>query len=398
MKSHFAFSTIFFFVTLFSFHLAAAQVVIGVSPSDIHFTNVLRGGYAEHYLTISTDSVDPLMVKLEAIGPIASWINLSSSNLTISKSKLGRTLFSVEPPADTPNGNYSVVVRVSRQVSSSDVKDGHATGVLLAVMDVYVTIEVSDVQVVSCTAQQFDIQSVEKGDEAQFTSLVANTGNIRLRPQLVLQVWDQDKTSIVKSLRLTGENVLPTREQQLTFTIPTTDLPTGQYWLDASFTDCYSSDTLTFDVLEPGSLKVNGVLLSIVSRINPLVDETVPIVVTFRNTGEKEVPAQFQGTITLAGNIVQVLESEKTLAPIGDLTNFTLFFTPKTKGDYVITGRVFYGTKRTFESSTVVHVQSKNGPLLSSYLLPLMYISIFLVISFLFYRIQKEKRRHFYHG
>ena len=199
---------------------------------------------------------------------------------------------------------------------------------------------------------------------------------------------------MIKSSEFKGKEILPTREETVNFSISTNDLDIGQYWVEVKAADCYASEILTFDVLEPGTLKADGILLGIFSTPFAIeVGQTIPLSVQFKNIGEKDVNAQFRGRISNEGKVVQVLESEKLNAEINKATNFTFYFTPKKEGKYVASGRVFYDKKRTFESSTVINV-IKTKFFSGNLGLTVLYLVIFAAIAFLFYKIRSEKKQY----
>jgi len=165
----------------------------------------------------------------------------------------------------------------------------------------------------------------------------------------------------------------------------------GQYWSSVSVLECYSNELLTFDILKEGALTVKGELLGILTPGKMNVGDTTTIIVNFKNQGEKEVEAQFKGKISLGGRIVQILESEKLNIGINEVDKFNFYFTPQKAGQYVISGRVYYSGKKTFESSAILEAISDKN-FISKLFLPFIYICFILVISILFYKIRKERK------
>ena len=380
-------------IFLLMFKIASAGPIIGVSPGNLDFKNVLRGGYAEKFLTITLSSNDPINANLEARGEIAEWLNFSE-NITISKNKPARIVIAVEPPSDIPNGNYNGFISVSTEPLTSAGEEGSATGIVRAVLDVVVNVEITDIEILQCSAGNFRVYSAEKGDDIKFEIDVSNQGNIRLKPKINVDIWDQDQLTIVKSSEFKGREILPTREETVSFDVSTNDLDIEQYWVEINVIDCYASETLTFDVLEQGALKADGILLGIFSTPFAIeVGQTIPISAQFKNIGEKDVSAQFRGQISNEGKVVQVLESEKTNAEMNKVTNFTFYSTPKKEGRYVASGRVFYDKKRTFESSKVINV-IKTKFFSGKISLTILYLIIFAVIILLFYKIRREKKNY----
>ncbi len=372
-----------------------AGPIIGVSPGNLDFKNVLRGGYAEKFITITISSEEAVNIELQARGDIASWLDFSE-NLSVSKDKPARITVSVSPPADMPNGIYNGFISAYIDPLNEGNSEGHATGVVRAVLDVVVSIEITDIETVQCSVKGFRINSVEKGDDLKLELDILNEGNVRLKPLISTDVWDQEQLSIVKSSEYKSKEILPTKEETISFDMPSNGLEIGQYWADIKVEDCYASQLLTFDVLEEGALKADGVLLGIfVTPFAVETGQTMPIDIEFKNTGQKEVNAYFKGQITKEGKVVQVLESEKINAPIDEVTPFKFYFTPKEEGKYLVSGRVFYEKKRTFESSAIINVISKKFFFgLNKIIMGILYVIIFSVILFLFFKIRREKRRY----
>jgi hypothetical protein len=376
------------FIFVISFVSSAS---IGISPASTYFNGVLRGGYAEKIVTITIDSDTPTKVSLASRGDIAGWLTFDAKEFNVSRNKPYYLKIIVQPPIDIPNGNYSGFLRVTTS-GKGNVVVGQATGIVNAALDLYIEVDVTDVQYSSCRASGFNVQSAEKGDDVLFKLNVYNEGNIRLSPTIKIDVWNQERTKIVKQMEFSDEMIIPTTEKELTIKMDTSDLDIGQYWAEVTSVECYASETLTFDVLEVGALKAQGTLLSVTSPPWIKVGDTTLIEALFENNGEKTVSARFTGQITLGSKIVQLLESESSSVDIGKLQTFKFYFTPKKEGKYIVNGIVLYDGKRTFEKSTVINVERK-GFSFNQLKMPLIYFILILAISFLAYKIKQEKKK-----
>jgi hypothetical protein len=79
--------------------------------------------------------------------------------------------------------------------------------------------------------------------------------------------------------------------------------------------------------------------------------------------------------------------------------NFTSYFTPKIAGKYLVTGRVNYNKKLTYEKGTVINVIAQPAKPMSAVarglrLLPLaIFALIIVVIIVLLSKIRRAKRR-----
>jgi len=380
-----------FFLVLFSGEVMAKNV-IGVSPGTVGFKDVIRGGYAERYLTITAQNVEgEIFISAQPRGEIADWLEYYN-NVSVAANRPGRFFVAVRPPKDIPNGNYTGFLRISTGALAS-APGGPAVTNVKAVLDVAISVEITDLEIQKCAARGFSIRSAEKGDDAIFDFNIYNQGNVRLSPLIILEIWDQEQLSLVKTLEFRANDILPTKEQGGTYRIKTGDLDIGQYWINIKVPDCFSDGFLTFDVLEPGALRSEGILQRIYSLPWSKVGDTIPIIAEFKNIGEKDVLAKFKGKITLDGKVVRVLESEEINVPVLSVENFTFFFTPNEPGSYVASGRVFYDKKRTFETSGVFNVAPKTFSF-KNIILVIVYFVLMVAIAFLLYRVHKERKKY----
>jgi len=380
---------------LFVISLSVVSAVnVGISPATMTFENVLRNGYSEKSVVVSVDSEEEIFVSAQPRGEIAGWMNYSSENFTVSKEEPYSLKIAINPPGDVPNGNYTGFLRVMTAELGEGV-EGNAVSIVRTALDLSITVEITDIEIRDCRAYEFSVESVEKGDDVVFKFNVVNNGNIILTPRVVIDIWDRDQVEILKSEEFSDKKVLPTTEDDFSVSVSSDNLDLGQYWADVSVIDCYVKQTLTFDVLEPGALKTEGVLLTILNNKTAEVGDTVPIEVGFKNTGEKELLAYFKGKVTLGDRIVDVLETDKMSVPVDTTEHFNLFFTPAEEGKHIISGRVFYNNKKTFESSSVLEVFSKAFSFkgfLGWLFVPIIYAILILLIGFLFFKIRKERK------
>ena len=143
-------------------------------------------------------------------------------------------------------------------------------------------VEITDIEFVSCIAKDYGVHSVEEGEDLFFTATVANNGNIRLNPKMHIDIWDQEQQEILASYDYDDTQVAPTTQEALEIAVPTTGLELGQYWAEISSLDCFSQSVLTFDVLEEGSLRAEGVLQEMRGKTWVDAGETVQIDAVFR--------------------------------------------------------------------------------------------------------------------
>jgi len=363
-----------------------SSVNIGISPASVKFEDVVRNGYAERYIVVSADSESPVEVELTPRGEIKDWISYPEETFKVSRDKPYYVKVSITPPVDTPNGNYSGFIKFLTTSQAQNIED-HAVGKILSSLDLALSVGVTDIEVKDCSAKNIKITSVEQGDDVVLSMDVLNKGNVKLNMRALFDVWDQDQISVVKSEEFFGQSILPTVEEPVEFRFTSSDMDLGQYWGELSLVECLQESLLTFDVLEEGALKSKGILLNILSKREAKTKETVAFAANFKNTGEKEVTAEFKGKATLNGVIVQTFESEKLKVAQDMIDEFSFFFTPQKAGKYVVSGRVYYDGKKTYEVSTTLDVLSSGFSVM-----PVVYGILIFVIIFFVVKIRHDKK------
>ncbi|NQU98225.1 hypothetical protein HQ533_02055 [Candidatus Woesearchaeota archaeon] len=382
------------FFALCSLFVSAANV--GISPASIHFSDVLRGGYAEDFISVVSDSEDNSSVRISKSGEIIDWLTLSHTEQTSSVNSPGRIKLSVLVPENTPNGDYEALLEFqifkTLEAEPTEVEEGKvAVGAqTIIVIGVKVIVTVTDKEIKACRAKSFSVKSTEKGLPVEYGVIIKNDGNVLLTPEVSIDIWGQELEELVSFFVFEGEEILPTVEKKLNFSVETNDLLINQYWTDVSVADCGDSDLLTFDVLEVGTLSTSGTLLRIINKVQNRVGDKIIITPVFENTGERPVSAVFKGEIILDRQTVRVLESDSLNVPINETVEFRLSYIPSKEGRYLVRGRVFYGDKRTYEKEVVFYAIGKRVFSWWS----LSYIAIAGIILFLIYRMKKEYKRN----
>ncbi len=340
-------------------------VGVGVSPAIVYFDNMLRDGYAERIITVSVSAAQQVPVSVSAGGEIASWLNFSSQFIAQPGQPYKLKLI-IRPPADVANGVYGG----SMKVTTSDL--GNVTSevgsVVQAGVEFPISVTVTDRQIKECKAGGANAASAEKDEPVIFSYSVLNEGNVRIRPPVSVVVWDQE---------------------QLLVQLPTDELEIGQYWADFSVTECLFSQLLTFDVVEKGSFASDGILHNIVNKPYSDKGETVPVHAFFENVGEVQYLARFKGNVEFGEKVIELLESEELLVLPGEKVNFSIFYAPQESGRHIIRGRVFYGSKRTFEKFSILNVTGRKV----DFLLVGLYTAVVALVAFIIYRLYRRKKR-----
>jgi hypothetical protein len=205
-------------------------------------------------------------------------------------------------------------------------------------------------------------------------------------------VQDQSQEKTVLNAQVKGDLTLPTTQKNMFRQISHT-LGIGQYWATVKAVECNVDQLLTFSILERGAIADSGVLNSLINKPWINLGETVEVLGNFQNNGQRSVNAQFKGTIRKEDSIVKLVETDEFLVPAGESVDFPVLFTPYEPGRYVLSGRVVYNKKLTFEKSTIINVvSSEEKPVVENWLALLIYLILIITILFLIRKIAKKRK------
>jgi hypothetical protein len=377
---------------------SSAAASISVTKAVIDYKNVLKGGYAEDYVIVATDTEFDVPLTHEVIGQIADWIsfdpNLNNETTIINISRTHGQLIKiiVKPPADIPTGNYSGGIRLITGTINNP--EGQYGSQLQAAFLIRINIEVTGIELLSCNIGGLTIKDTEIGNPLEFSMSVTNNGNVRVWPNVSIDVWNQDQTKIVgyQSSDFGMTEVLPTTSKILYDTFDN-NLRIGQYWAYATVYPCGQSELLSFSVLERGAIADYGELLRIENPSWTKIGDVVPINAIFKNNGERVVSAKFKGVIKSNNKIAATLDSDYYDIAPGEISNITVYFTPKKLGQYQISGRVLYNNKLTYEKGSILTVNEGTEITDFNMLYLIIIIIIIIIILLLLIRIKKKKQR-----
>ncbi len=363
--------------------LPASALTIGISPGNMDFNSMVRDGYAEGRFTVSTASEEQISGSFQVEGDIAGWVEFSpSDSFRITSSSPHRVTFVLRPPADTPNGNYTGMIRaVTGQ--DLDLQEGAGSGIIAAVAS-RIRVEITGEETISCSAGAFKVYDAEEDSPLTVECVVRNDGNVRLSPLVILKEGEE------VLLEERGDDILPTQEKKLTLQ-SSHDLSIGQHFATILLPECGSEQQLSFDVVEKGGIADKGDFVGIRTEPSVPVDEPMLVLAAFRNIGERPVTARFSGEVNKQGKVVSSLWSDEVIVSPGESYDFRMYHVPEKAGIYHITGRINYNKKVTPDarSKDFEVIKASRFPVL----MLLAYAGIGLTILILISKIRRGLRR-----
>jgi len=369
---------------------------ISVTKAIIEYNNVLRGGYAEDVLYVSTDAPFDVPISYELLGDTKDWITISpdlndpNTTIYISNANYQTVRIIIQPPSDTPLGVYNGYVRIL--TGTLNTPGGQYGSQLQAAFMIRIRIELTGTEFLSCSGGGVVLKDTEIGSPIEYYMTVSNVGNIRIKPTATIDIWNQDQTKLLttKKVEFGGKEVLPTINEAFSNTF-TNDLRIGQYWAYVTIEPCGNSELTTFNVYEKGTIVDSGELIRLDVQPWAKIGDVVPITATFRNTGGRTVSAKFKGVVTSENRIVETIDSEFYDIQPSETGNIIVYFTPKKFGQYILSGRVLYNNKLSFEKSTVLNVNEGVEKSSNSWIYILILIVMIIIILLLLIRIRKKK-------
>jgi hypothetical protein len=209
------------------------------------------------------------------------------------------------------------------------------------------------------------ISDVEAGYPLRFRAMVRNSGNVRMTPQIALEVVDADDNVVYQETFSEELTVYPNETGQLSreVSLSTRDLGEGQYQarVSARAGDLdLGQRQSTFSILPMGTLTREGQLRDLRMTIAPAPGELGKVDVVFLNTGRIDTLARFVGELYHGDRLVDVLNTEEVLVPIREQRTLDLFFRANEPGDYLIRGKVNYQGKET-DTRELAFVVTEDG-------------------------------------
>lgn len=372
----------------------AQAVSIGVSPGRIDFNGVLKGGYAEKTLTISTNSGEQLVASIATSGEASDWLYFepNATSIVLSSSEPYKVKVMARPPKDAKNDTYSGKITFTTERFGN--LTSRAGGFVKTGVSAGVELRITGQEQEGCSSGSIEVSDSEYSEPILIQATVINSGNVRLRPEIQVEIQDTARARKLLQKSLITEEILPTAEKTVTVRIPNS-LETGQYWAEVFVKQCAAIKATMFDIAEKGTISDKGELSGIKNPNWAFVNDTVPIEAIFANNGNRPVAAVFKGSIYLEDKLVMPLQSEELTVSPGQKITFTTYFSPEKPGRYTITGRVVYNKKLSYEQSSILSINPRpEYPETKPNMLPLIiYIAITATLLFMIRKIYKERKR-----
>lgn len=365
---------------------------IGVTPVRITQKNILKGGYAEATLLITTGEDQTIEGHIEPSSQFSGWIKTStnSTRFTLDPGRTQPFTLIIQPPKETPSGNYSGYVDIVTDTVATP--SGRAAGLALSGVRVKLDIEVVGTQIQTCNAGAVYLRDIEEGYPIELTGRIVNTGNVLVEPSGTIEIFNRLKTERIARMTFQTSRIRPTTYEEMNVILSRLNLKPGIYPATITIPECDIVKETAIHIHEEGTMQDSGQLVSVSSSAYAYKEDDVAVRARFTNTGQRTALSQFKGTITYDNQLIRELTSERIQVAPGDTEEFIMFFVPEYPGRYLISGKVIFNEKSSNEMGTIVTVSDESAPR-SNNLALVVYIALLLAVFYLGRKIIKARQK-----
>lgn len=334
--------------------VSAQDESIGVTPAEISIVDAQPGETYLKQITIQNEFDTTTRITLDPMGEVGDWTRTEPVGPFEIPARTHRTIDAyITVPSDAFVGQHEGFLRVIAEAKEEPDESGYGIRWSVAVT---LNVTVGGDPIVDLRFVDPQARDVEIGTSPKVSVGVVNEGNTQTTA-----------TAKAEILPLEGDEVLATASASVT-TIPgeqariafpfESALPEGQYRARiTSQPDAVFEETVPFKVVPPGMLGKDGRIRYLDHDPRADVGETVKVVALFENTGNTTISrAKLSLEAWLDGDLVEVLGSEGLVAPAGQTTNLTVYFTPEDPGRYRLVGVVNYDGFETPDNEGVLTV------------------------------------------
>lgn len=371
---------------------------LAAAPSTIDIDDALRGEEYQRALTVFNLGEDALTFQLSASGDVMDWVSFRSSDdpdtavetIAIPGQEDAALLVRFNIPDDAPVGTAAGAVYVA--TTPAEAETGQA---VVFQVKVKVTITVTGTPILTGVVSSISTSDVEAGHPLQIRVGFQNSGNVVATPQVGVAITKDG--AAIDSFTFAETEVKPARSEAISVEWDTSGRESGDYTAHVAVSldeEIISSRELNFAILPVGTSAGAGVFEELALQGEPKLGATAKIQATFSNTGEIDTRAKFIGEVYCDNELIDALESEETLIPVGQKDILTSYVKLERSGNYDIKGYINYEGKKTKVKEISFALGEPGGGLpfnLSTRFIALIAVIVVLVGVIAFMALRRRK-------
>jgi hypothetical protein len=272
----------------------------------------------------------------------------------------GRVLLKIVVPADAPNGPHVGSIGVQ------SVATGTPTGGVSSVqMGVSMELDISVTGTQKLTGSILDMYTndTEVGYPLRIYTKFQNTGNVKAKPNIAVQVQDAQKAKVGET-SCAETTVEPGAVELIPCEWDTTGKQTGKHVASVSVSlgsESVASRDLDFEIFPVGTLTRQGVLEELTLENAPYPGAVAEIAARFRNTGLIDARATFLGEVYYKTALIDTISTPERLVLQGETVALDVFVEVPKGGEYTVRGKVNFEGKETEEKELTFEVRGPGG-------------------------------------
>jgi hypothetical protein len=367
---------------------------VGMSPASADFSKMVRNGYAERYFTVSNPTGEDTTYDVSIEGDLNSWISVEPKTFNISGVSFTVVKAIVRPPATIPNGIYHGRMLV---VGRPIIPPGEQTGSQVSVASLVaadLSVEVSDAQTMQFKVENLQVPDTEECRPILVLLTARNVGNVNVTPSFQVQIKAKGSNEVLQTYEKTSDSIYPTTGSGITLSIPFSlqqfkCIPSGEYTAvitSLAGDTVMDSSQMDFKIYPRGTLTISGEISDLSVPNNITLGEVARVGVMFKNTGQIPVVAKLNAEAYQGGSLVDTISSDPSEVFTGSEQPLTLFFTPKSSGQYKLLVSAVFEEKKSNILEAALNV---NWP--QSYWIMLGVGAAAAAAAILFFVLRKRK-------
>lgn len=321
---------------------------VGIYPSSVSFTKVLRGGEYLQTIGIINGSSQHRVFRFSLHGRMARWLTIvARGNLLMRRSTVtvppgtSTVQLRLEVPPQTVDGTYTGAL----DIVARPLKGSHPEGSIPVSVGVQVDVsaQVTGTQVIAgALINVSSYRAIEVGDPLPIFSTIKNSSNVIVSPVFRLRITRGNK--VVYDHTSLGQGLIPGSLSKSEVVWPGPDTGSqvlGAYEVHLSVlfpSHSLGTRELSFHLDPQGSLRRGGRLLSLKLLDHPKVGDAAYVGASLVNTGEVQADSSFEGELYRNGVLLGSVTSFGILLAPGQSGVATLTVKLPQDGTYRITG------------------------------------------------------------
>jgi hypothetical protein len=335
---------------------SAGAQSIGVAPGIVEIDDAARGAEYMRLVTLINHSEGEVTFEVAREGEAAQWASLHPANdqsatlesIVVAAGGSARVLLRVAVPSDAANGVEEGVISFKTVVTdygpAGEARARVSTGVV-----VHLEVNVSGTQSLSGTVLDVYTDDVEVGDPLVIKTNFQNTGNVKAKPEIALQMKDSAGAAVGEASY--GDTAVgPGQTQTIESEWDTSGKELGEYVADVAVSlegNQIHTQEVGFEIVAEGTLRGQGVLEKLTLENSPEPGGVAEIAAHFQNTSHSETRAAFVAEIYLEDQLLDAVTTPEQLVEPDEVVTIEASLDVPNAGEYTVRGNVSFEGRRT---------------------------------------------------